>query len=395
MRVLAIDTALAACSAAVLDTARWRHSSPARARHDARPCRSADAAHRAGHGQASGMAFRDLDRVVVTTGPAVSPACGSASPPPAASALRPTFRSSAYRHSPPMPRPISAPTRTSPVVAAIDARHGHVYLQVFAPGGRTLIATRLAPLSEAVRAASEASRPASSVRPPKRSPTRWPKLHRGRSTVDARGAPDIAWIAQIGAVLPEEQWRRRNRNICARPTPSRRTPPNCHADDGIRRAPVSRGAPASGEARPTDAAAIAAVHGVHSSAAGARTRLPAPDREQCRRPSRRARPQIDRLYRLAPRRRRSGDLSVAVAPAWRGRKLSRSLLDLHLRRLAGLGARAVFLEVGKNNTPARALYRRAGFPKSASARAIIRRRRRRWCCAAISADAARELNKLK
>ena len=54
-------------------------------------------------------------------------------------------------------------------------------------------------------------------------------------------------------------------------------------------------------------------------------------------------------------------LSVAVASARRGRGLARSLLDLHLRRLAGLGARAVFLEVGQDNAPALKLYRRAGF----------------------------------
>lgn len=54
-------------------------------------------------------------------------------------------------------------------------------------------------------------------------------------------------------------------------------------------------------------------------------------------------------------------LSVAVAPARRGRGFARPLLDLHLRRLAGLGSRHVFLEVGQNNVPARALYKRAGF----------------------------------
>jgi ribosomal-protein-alanine N-acetyltransferase len=54
-------------------------------------------------------------------------------------------------------------------------------------------------------------------------------------------------------------------------------------------------------------------------------------------------------------------LSVAVAPGWRGRGFARRLLDLHLRRLAGLGARAVFLEVGESNTPANRLYRKAGF----------------------------------
>jgi ribosomal-protein-alanine N-acetyltransferase len=54
-------------------------------------------------------------------------------------------------------------------------------------------------------------------------------------------------------------------------------------------------------------------------------------------------------------------LSVAVAPARRGRGLARKLLDLHLRRLAGLGAMAVFLEVDEDNAPARRLYGCARF----------------------------------
>jgi len=54
-------------------------------------------------------------------------------------------------------------------------------------------------------------------------------------------------------------------------------------------------------------------------------------------------------------------LSIAIAPARRGRGYARPLLDLHLRRLAGLGVRSVFLEVDEHNAAARALYRRAGF----------------------------------
>jgi ribosomal-protein-alanine N-acetyltransferase len=54
-------------------------------------------------------------------------------------------------------------------------------------------------------------------------------------------------------------------------------------------------------------------------------------------------------------------LSIAVAASRRGKGLARRLLDLHLRRLAGLGANTVFLEVGEGNEPARRLYRRAGF----------------------------------
>jgi len=54
-------------------------------------------------------------------------------------------------------------------------------------------------------------------------------------------------------------------------------------------------------------------------------------------------------------------LSVAVARTWRGRGVARRLLDLHLRRLAALRLRAVFLEVDEDNTAARRLYARAGF----------------------------------
>ena len=54
-------------------------------------------------------------------------------------------------------------------------------------------------------------------------------------------------------------------------------------------------------------------------------------------------------------------LSVAVSTGWRGRGLARRLLDLHMRRLAGLGMRTIFLEVEEGNQPALRLYRRAGF----------------------------------
>ena len=54
-------------------------------------------------------------------------------------------------------------------------------------------------------------------------------------------------------------------------------------------------------------------------------------------------------------------LSVAVAARQQGRGLARGLLNLHLRRLAGLGARTVFLEVDEHNAAAIRLYDRAGF----------------------------------
>jgi ribosomal-protein-alanine N-acetyltransferase len=78
-------------------------------------------------------------------------------------------------------------------------------------------------------------------------------------------------------------------------------------------------------------------------------------------------------------------LSVAIAESWRGRGIGRRLLDLHLRRLAGLGVRTVFLEVDEDNQPARQLYRRAWFaetgrrkgyyprPQGAAAALLLRR----------------------
>lgn len=78
-------------------------------------------------------------------------------------------------------------------------------------------------------------------------------------------------------------------------------------------------------------------------------------------------------------------LSVAIAGSRRGRGIGRRLLDLHLRRLAGLGVRTVFLEVDEDNQPARRLYRRARFaeaglrksyyprPQGAAAALVLRR----------------------
>lgn len=54
-------------------------------------------------------------------------------------------------------------------------------------------------------------------------------------------------------------------------------------------------------------------------------------------------------------------LSIAVTAHYRRRGFARRLLDLHLRRLAGLGVRTVFLEVDETNVAACRLYAHAGF----------------------------------
>jgi tRNA threonylcarbamoyl adenosine modification protein YeaZ len=203
MRVLAIDTALAACAAAVLDTERGGIIA------------TESLLMTRGHAEAlmplvarvmdqAAMAFSDIDRVVVTTGPgsftglrvgiAAARGIALAADKPAVG-LSTLFAYAA---------PHLAADDTVPVVAVIDARHAHVYLQVFGPGGRTVTAPRLAPLREAVQAASAA--PACIVGSAAQSVAA--ALSRGDAApaaVDARPAPDIAWVARIGAGLPEGQ----------------------------------------------------------------------------------------------------------------------------------------------------------------------------------------------
>src|SRR5258707_15798032 len=151
MRVLAIDTALEACSAAMLDTAHadvaaYESLPMARGHAEALIPLIARVMHRAG------LTFAELDRIAVTTGPGsftglrvgISAARGiglaAAKPVVGLSTL------AAYA------APFIAADDTLPVVAAVDARHSHIYLQVFGPGGRTLLAPRLGPLREALRA---------------------------------------------------------------------------------------------------------------------------------------------------------------------------------------------------------------------------------------------------
>jgi len=203
MRVLAIDTALEACSAAVLDTEYGGILA------------SESLPMTRGHAEAlmpllkrvmnaAGMGYPDIDRIAVTTGPGsftglrvgIAAARGIALAADKPAVGLSTLSAYAAHH--------MAADERLPVVAAIDARHDHVYLQVFGPGGSTLMAPRLAPLREAVQAASTApacivgsaaQAVAAALSPTDARPV----------TVDARAAPDIAWVARMGAVVPEPQ----------------------------------------------------------------------------------------------------------------------------------------------------------------------------------------------
>jgi tRNA threonylcarbamoyladenosine biosynthesis protein TsaB len=203
MRVLAIDTALAACSAAVLDTGNGgviaSESAPMERGHAEALMPLLDRVVKA-----SGLAFADLERIVVTTGPgsftglrvgiAAARGFGVATHIPVVGVTT----LSAYA------APYLAADDQTPVIVAIDARHEHVYLQVFGSGGRTVIAPRLAPLGEAIRAAAQA--PARIVGSAAQAvASGLPRTAPQPAKIDISGAPDIGWVAQIGAAVAEAQ----------------------------------------------------------------------------------------------------------------------------------------------------------------------------------------------
>ena len=124
----------------------------------------------------------------------------------------------------------------------------------------------------------------------------------------------------------------------------------------------ARGEPALSDATPRDAAALADIHAAsfrHGWSDGEFTRF-LMERNVVAQRATLGRSQVGFIIS----RIGGGEaeiLSVAVIRSQQGRGLARRLLTLHLGRLAGLGVKAVFLEVDEDNAPARRLYARAGF----------------------------------
>ena len=142
--------------------------------------------------------FAAIDRIAVTTGPGsftglrvgISAARGIA-----LAAAKPAFGFSTLAA---FAAPLISQDDSVPVVVAIDARHEHVYLQIFGAGGRTLVAPRIASIRDAVQAAGggptrivgTAARILAAAWPPNEPP---PVL------VSQLNAPDIQWVARLGA----------------------------------------------------------------------------------------------------------------------------------------------------------------------------------------------------
>ncbi len=199
MLILAIDTALDACAAGVLDT-------------DAGKLIAQESlVMKRGHAEAlmpligrvmkeAGTAFAALDRIAVTTGPGsftglrvgLSAARGIA-----LAADKPAVgvtTLSAYA------APVVSENGEQPVISAIDARHDQVYFQAVSGNGSSLIRPRVAPIEEALSAARFGA-PILVGNAADILGQRWPADAPPPVRVDAQAAPDIAWVAWLGAAV--------------------------------------------------------------------------------------------------------------------------------------------------------------------------------------------------
>jgi tRNA threonylcarbamoyladenosine biosynthesis protein TsaB len=199
MLILAIDTALDACAAGVLDTDAGRLIA------------QESQAMKRGHAEAlmpliarvikaSGVGFASLDRIAVTTGPGsftglrvgLSAARGialAANKPVAGLTTLAAYAA-----------PVVSLNAEPPVVSAIDARHDQVYFQVVSGNGSSLMRPRIAPIEEAL-GASRFGAPHLVGNAAKILAERWPAHAPPPFAVDTQPAPDIAWVAWLGAAV--------------------------------------------------------------------------------------------------------------------------------------------------------------------------------------------------
>jgi tRNA threonylcarbamoyladenosine biosynthesis protein TsaB len=223
MRVLALDTALDACAAAVLDTER-RDLVASETQPMARGHAEALMPMVARVMDAAGLEFSEIDRIAVTVGPGsftgvrvgIAAARGIA-----LAAGKPAIGLTTLAA---FTAPHVAAGFGGTVVPVIDARHGQVYMQVFGPGGRAVIAPRLAAVREAVEAARSRAPALITGSAADLVAAEWP-ADDPRPQVVAAGAPEIGWVARLGAAAQEDR---------ALPKPLYLRPPDARPQDAAR-----------------------------------------------------------------------------------------------------------------------------------------------------------------
>jgi len=96
--------------------------------------------------------------------------------------------------------PIVSENGEYPIIAAIDARHDQVYFQVVSGNGHSLIRPKVAPISEAL-AASRFGAPYLVGNAAGILADRWPSDAAPPFKVEELPAPDITWVAWLGAAV--------------------------------------------------------------------------------------------------------------------------------------------------------------------------------------------------
>ena len=195
MLVLAIDTALESCAAAVLDTDaeafRARQSLPMKRGHAEALMPMIDEVMKA-----ASLSYAALDRIAVTVGPgsftglrvglSAARGIGLAADKPVIGVT--TLSAFAA--------PLLSDSSTTPIVSVIDARHDHVYMQAVRGDGTTLVRPRVAPIDDVFETARYGE-PHLVGNAARQIADRWPSELPPLAGVDPKPAPDIAAVAWL------------------------------------------------------------------------------------------------------------------------------------------------------------------------------------------------------
>jgi tRNA threonylcarbamoyl adenosine modification protein YeaZ len=345
MRILAFDTTLGACSAAVFETAAGRILAHAwepieRGHAEALVGMVRDVLER------SGGKLSDIDRIAVTVGPGTftgvriglslarglklalgTAVCGLTS----LEAIRLNVRENPDGRA---------------IAALIDARRGEFYLAAWSADGAEIVA----PCAVRHQAASAVVPPGSLVLGP--GADKFLEIAGERETVRARGCdlPDAARIAEAAAGLtpgddpPQPVYLRAS----GAELPARARSEIAIVEAGPEHAEVLSALHGECFGEDWPAADIARIMALPGAVALLGFAATAPDRPAG--------------FALA---RRAADeaeiISIGTVPAFRRRGIARRLVGGLADRLIGTGTRALFIEVAAGNKAARALYQSLGF----------------------------------
>jgi tRNA threonylcarbamoyl adenosine modification protein YeaZ len=196
MRILAIDTALPACSACVLDSeaaepVSFESIPMARGHAEALlPLIERVIAHAEG-------GFAALDRVAVTVGPGSFTGIRVGLSAARAIAVARRIPVAGVSTLAALAAPLILAGDHGTVVAAIDALHGSVYVTGYGAGGRTILSPRHSPVRDAVRALGAGPLRLTGSGAPMLAIEAW-SMGLQAEVVGERIAPDIAYVARLG-----------------------------------------------------------------------------------------------------------------------------------------------------------------------------------------------------